>query len=341
MTRQEGNYVHNTITMVVTPMGHYMETKKPGLIMILVGVLAVLSGCVNSKNKEEVPATTILVAEVAPTTEPAMTTSTLAESAILPEMSPNLKTLTTADGRVRSYQIVDLSLGQTAPLLFILHGFGGSSQQMREYVETRDIESRISGLKPIVVYPDGVGGGTLVPQSWNAGKCCPLATIDLIDDVAFIDQLTDEISKGYNIDKGRIWVAGWSNGGMMAYRLACELSDKIDAIIVSAGVLMVDTCAPTRPVSALHIHGELDTAIPYEGGSPVGILFPSTRASVDTFAKANSCTPGESISTGTTATRPYICDKNTNIELVTGSTWTHTWVNEWTELLVDFLARRQ
>ena len=340
MARQKGDCAYNTITMVIRDKRQYAAAKRPILVFALTCTLAIISGCTNLNDKEQISATGTEIVKVPPTIEPGTTTSTTVENLDLPEEFNNSKTRTTVDGMIRSYTIVDLSLGQTAPLLFVLHGYGGNGEQMREVIETTDTLNQLPGLNPIVVYPEGTSAAWGLAQAWDAANCCLDRTSPDTDDIAFFEQMIDEISKKHNVDSKRIWIAGWSNGGMMAYRLACELSEKIDAIVVGAGAYMVDTCTPMQPVSALHIHGELDVAVPYEGGSTAGILFPSTQVSIETFAKANSCTSGESKAEQNMVTRPYICDKNTNIELVTSNTWTHTWVNEWTELLVNFLSKR-
>ena len=326
--------------MVVDNKKRHTLANGPGFLLAVVGILAVVSGCATSQTEEEMSTTSTLVEQSASTPEP-VTTSTTIESPALPSIASGQTTRTTVDGMMRSYEIVDLSLGQTAPLLFILHGYGGTAKQMRNVIETTDTLNQLPELNPIVVYPEGTSAAWGLAQAWDAANCCLDRTSPDADDIAFFEQMIDEISKKHNVDNKRIWVAGWSNGGMMAYRLACELSEKIDAIVVGAGAYMVDTCKPTRPVSALHIHGELDIAVPYEGGSTAGILFPSTQISIETFAKANSCTSGESKAEQNTVTRPDICDKNTNIELVTSNTWTHTWVNKWTELLINFLSKRR
>jgi polyhydroxybutyrate depolymerase len=230
---------------------------------------------------------------------------------------PGFSSITTADGRVRSYLVSDLSNGEPAPLLFVLHGFGGNAQAMSSFT---NIENSLDeyDLDAVVVYPSGTGAEQGLPQSWNAGTCCPFATFDLVDDVAFFDELIASLIAQYEIDTTRVWVVGHSNGGMMAYRLACELSTRVTAIGVAAGALVIDTCAPARPVSALHVHGELDTVVPLAGGNSLGIVFPSTQLSVETFSRAN----------------------NGDIELVTDAKWSHDWQPEWSELFTRFLASK-
>ena len=283
--------------------------------LVIAAALTALSGCAAASTDTSTepggatttPAVTTTVASTAPATQPSPAAVVL----------PGYESITTADGRVRSYLVSDLSNGEPAPLLFVLHGFGGNAQAMSSFT---NIENSLDeyDLDAVVVYPSGTGAEQGLPQSWNAGTCCPFATFELVDDVAFFDELIASLISQYDIDTDRVWVVGHSNGGMMAYRLACELSTRVTAIGVAAGALVIDTCAPVRPVSALHVHGELDTVVPLTGGNSLGIVFPSTQLSVETFALAN----------------------NGNIELVTEAKWSHDWQPEWSELFARFLASK-
>ena len=247
------------------------------------------------------------MASTAPATQPS-------PAVVVP---PGYESITTADGRVRSYRVSDLSNGEPAPLLFVLHGIASDAQTISDYTNIEDSLDAYD-LEAVVVYPNGTGAEQDLFQSWNAGTCCPFATFELVDDVAFFDELIASLIAQYKIDTTRVWVVGHSNGGMMAYRLACELSTRVTAIGVAAGALVIDTCAPVRPVSALHVHGELDTVVPLTGGNSLGIVFPSTQLSVETFALANKG----------------------DIELVTDAKWSHDWQPEWSELFARFLASK-
>ena len=90
---------------------------------------------------------------------------------------------------------------------------------------------------------------------------------------------------------------GHSNGGFMAYRMACERADVIAAIASLAGLAasLPAACAPTRPVNVLHMHGTADDVVPYaSGGSGIGTI--GADGSVDQWAGKNGCatarTPG-------------------------------------------------
>ncbi len=283
--------------------------------LVITAALMVLGGCAatdagtstESAGATTAPAVTTAVASTAPATQPTT-------AGVVP---PGFSSITTADGRVRSYLVSDLSGDGPAPLLFVLHGFGGNAQAMGGFT---DIENSLDAydLDAVVVYPNGTGAEQGLPQSWNAGTCCPFASLNLVDDVAFFEELIASLISQYDIDTDRVWVVGHSNGGMMAYRLACELSSRITAIGVAAGSMMIDSCSPTRPVAALHVHGDLDTVVPLAGGNSLGIVFPSTQLSVETFSRAN----------------------DGDIKLVTNAKWTHDWQPEWSGLFTQFLASK-
>ncbi len=91
-----------------------------------------------------------------------------------------------------------------------------------------------------------------------------------VDDVEFVRRLLDTIEEQYSIDPTHVFAAGHSNGGFMAYWLACELSDRIVAVGLQSGGLGLASCDPAQPVSLLHIHGTADTNVPIAASAPTG-----------------------------------------------------------------------
>ena len=161
----------------------------------------------------------------------------------------------TVSGQARTYLLFrppSLDADQPAPVVLALHGFTSNAVGM-ETMTLLDAQAVKSGF--VVVYPEGLA------RSWNAGRCCGDAQSKDIDDVAFISQLIDSLAKDARIDPKRVFVTGMSNGGMMAHRLACEISDRIAAVASVSGGLMVDACHPTRSISILEMHGTADPLV--------------------------------------------------------------------------------
>ncbi len=180
------------------------------------------------------------------------------------------------------------------PLVIVLHGGGGNSE-ISEHM-TRFV-SWANGKEFILIHPNGTGRMRNRLLTWNAGNCCAYAHEENIDDVGFIRALIDHVSTELRVDPKRIYVAGMSNGAKMAYRLACQLSDKIAAIAPVAGSMEEPDCSPESPVSVIAFHGTADAHVLYEGGTPEKNMdrFPredaSFKESVGFWVNANQCNP--------------------------------------------------
>ncbi len=153
------------------------------------------------------------------------------------------------------------------PLVIALHGRGGTGESM-VYITRKGFNRLADNEGFIVAYPDGI------ELNWNDGrmdeKAKDRAHRENIDDVGFISALIDSMIKDYNVDPKRVYITGISNGAIMAYRLACELSHKIAAIAPVDGNiphLLLYECSPRMPVSVLAINNVNDPLVPYEGGN--------------------------------------------------------------------------
>jgi len=147
------------------------------------------------------------------------------------------------------------------PLVIVLHGGGGTGQGMPKLTGFNAVADRENF---IIAYPDGF------EKHWNDGRGVQWqAQVENIDDVGFISALIDHLSDELNIDAGKIYVTGISNGGMMSHRLGCELSQKIAAISPVASNIPVNQASvwsPSRPVAVLIINGIDDPLVPWAGG---------------------------------------------------------------------------
>jgi polyhydroxybutyrate depolymerase len=175
----------------------------------------------------------------------------------------------TAGGRERTYLLHLPPVydgNRSLPLVIVLHGGGGNAEgavRMTGFSKKADKEGFV------VVYPNGSGRLKTRLLTWNSGNCCGYAMDSDMDDVGFIRGLIDELVKTRAIDPNRVYVTGMSNGGMMAYRLGCELSEKIAAIAPVAGALNIENCQPANPVSVIIFHGTADEHVLYNGGEPI------------------------------------------------------------------------
>ncbi|MCC6557211.1 MAG: polyhydroxybutyrate depolymerase [Polyangiaceae bacterium] len=178
------------------------------------------------------------------------------------------------------------------PLVIALHGGGGHAENM----------ARMSGLSQksdaegfAVVYPNGTGRFEDKLLTWNAGNCCGLALDRGADDVGFIRSLLDTLAARLPLDPKRVYATGMSNGGMMAYRLGCELADRIAAIGPVAGALSAKPCNPSVPISLVVVHGMDDEHVLYAGGAPKKRVDPHPRvdasvaAATAFFVARNGC----------------------------------------------------
>lgn len=145
------------------------------------------------------------------------------------------------------YAPPDFDPAQTSPIVLALHGFAGNAAGFRSIAVWEPIADRESF---IVVYPDG----SSFPLRWNIG---PAANIPAVDDIGFIQDVLLDVSAAATIDTGRVYLTGFSNGGGMAHRIACQLSDRIAAVgivdAIDSG--MLGDCETTRPVALMAFFG--------------------------------------------------------------------------------------
>ena len=191
-------------------------------------------------------------------------------------------------GDLRNYWLVrpeGIEKTKPAPLLMVLHGSAGSGEDMMT-VTRRGFERLADKEKFVVVYPDAL------ERRWNDQG-------GTVDDVGFLLAIVDKLVADGLVDKNRIYVAGISNGGMMAQRLACEQADRIAGIATVAGGLpepLQATCKPARALPVLVIHGTEDPIVPWSGGAVAGFedfgKVLSARETAKFWAANNRCGDG-------------------------------------------------
>ena len=142
-------------------------------------------------------------------------------------------------------------------------------------------------------YPGGGGGG--YPGGGGQGqgrspdqdrRAAPA------DDVAFLNQMLDQVNTKFSVDAARVYALGLSEGGFMSLRAACSLSDRI-AAAAAVGAAMPKTmiCLPSRAVPVLMINGTSDPVVPYGGGTEHNLHVQTLSAedSSKDWAKIDRC----------------------------------------------------
>jgi polyhydroxybutyrate depolymerase len=152
------------------------------------------------------------------------------------------------------------------PLVIVLHGSSGDGSSIEV---TSKMDSLADAAAFLVAYPNGTGGDfNLYPSDWNSGTCCGGAFRDKVDDIGFITALIKHVSASLPVDSRRIYIAGFSAGGLMAYHAGCQLSTTISAIAVVSGSLVDYSCTPSKTVSLFAVHGTDDPEVPYDVSAP-------------------------------------------------------------------------
>ena len=197
-------------------------------------------------------------------------------------------------GEVDVIYPTEIKDGKPLPMIVALHGFTGNKKQLEVKWKLR---RHVDEKQFVLVYPEGTRDSR-GRRFWNAtNACCNMEGID-VNDVEYLMELVSEIESKFLIDSDSIHFAGWSNGGFMSYRLACQVSDRIAsfASLAGANYKRSGICNSAVPVHVLQIHGTQDPIVEYEGGffrdeqDREGMnWYPGALESVSSWAKINGC----------------------------------------------------
>ncbi|NES15126.1 MULTISPECIES: PHB depolymerase family esterase [Micromonospora] len=205
-----------------------------------------------------------------------------------PPVAPGTTGAVSLDGRPFQLHVpAGYDPAKKVPLVVLLHGYGSSAAQQERYFNLTPESDRRGFLYAM---PDG----TIDREGkrfWNATEACCDDYRSGVDDVAYLERLLDTVESVYSVDTARVYLVGHSNGGFMAYQMACERSTRITAIVSLAGAVDNDTtlCTPQRPVSVLEIHGTADATIRFDGGTRGGHPYPSVDTSLATWRHIDGC----------------------------------------------------
>lgn len=245
------------------------------------------------------------------------------------------------DGFQRSYRIhfpSNYNPEKIYPLVVVVHGAFDTAEGIEEVTGFSRLADR-EGF--IVMYPNGIGIFGFL-QHWNAGHCCGKAAEDHIDDVGFVTRAIKEVAGRFRIDRRRIYMTGFSNGGMFTYLFGAKKSHLLAAIAPVAasfgGQASAEDSAwqppiPEKPLPVLVMHGLEDNYVPYAGGTSERrggtATFLPVWESVQFWVKWNQCAGDpvkqELFSNMVHTSQWTACRSRVPVILYTLDNWRHYW----------------
>lgn len=231
------------------------------------------------------------------------------------------------DGLEREYFVFlpsSYEAEEKLPVTLFMHGYGGTATGTEAEV-TNGLTRYAEKYGYVMVFPqstwfmsDGAQDERWEVTSWNhisdgfdKGPEGPICTADAKvapcppecgtcglcgwtschDDVGFLKDLVAQILSDFDVDAGRVYVSGFSNGAMMANRIACEASELFAAVVLVGGRVEPGfECMPTEAVPLLQVNGGADEAVPHDGRvSNSGHFYASTVAIAEHWNNGVAC----------------------------------------------------
>lgn len=227
---------------------------------------------------------------------------------VFARITPEVDTANLYKGTPRTYTLYVPSIydpAESMPLVIALHGRPGTATGMAYIMDSNWVAEREGFM---LLYPDGmpvaIPGYDSIGREWNYGYQIPgyqdpeHPELYQTDDVEFLQLLVDDLARDLNIDRTRVYVTGFSNGGFMTQRVACEAGDAFAAYVV-AGATMIpefidEYCDNVPPVPIMYMHGTKDTSVAWDGTMLQGrVITMSAPDSVLYWVGHNQCDPDE------------------------------------------------
>ncbi|MEC7986463.1 MAG: PHB depolymerase family esterase [Myxococcota bacterium] len=213
--------------------------------------------------------------------------------------------------------------GTPLPLVIAYHGNGECADQFASL--EANLESTADSSNFILAYPQGVVRAKGANE-WDPGDD---GTQDInSNDLVFTEQLIADISGAYSVDASRIYAVGYSNGGMMAYGMACARGNLIAAAGIMSGIMLPGECNASEYTSIIHFHGTADDSLPYNGNSE----YQSVQNVIDFWVAHNGisdATPTSSDLGGGVVRDEYIGgSEDTSVVLYTIDNGGHVWFSD-------------
>lgn len=164
------------------------------------------------------------------------------------------------DGKMRQFVLyLPDGIQQDAPLVFYLHGYGGSIQRKNPMIGTADREKFAVCIPQGLKDPKG-------KNSWNVGY--PFQEGWKQNDVRALCKMARYVQKHYRLSRENTFLTGMSNGGEMSYLMAYAKQRTFKAVAPIAGLTMLwmyQDMEASRPIPLFEIHGTEDRVSEWTG----------------------------------------------------------------------------
>ncbi len=148
------------------------------------------------------------------------------------------------NGKSRSMNVyAPKNIEKGRPLIIQMHGMNQDAPYQQNAAKWEPIADT---ARIVVVFPNGEN------KAWD---------ISGDKDINFLKAIINEMYTRYEIDKNRVYVSGFSMGGMMSYHAANKMGDMIAAIAPVSGGGGVNS--PKRSIPIMHTHGTSDDVVNY------------------------------------------------------------------------------
>ncbi len=224
---------------------------------------------------------------------------------------------------VRLHIPATVSAGDAVSLLVALHG---SSDNGRNFQRGAKLDDK-TWDDMVVAYPTAAKG------NWAEGCNCNISDRLHIDDIGFMEALIDSVGARFSISRDRTFAMGYSQGGLFAYRLACDLGDRFASIVAVSAPMskpLSISCLADRPVSVLTFHGKRDAVFPWDGtnNGPLSLL--SAPETVEFWSSKYSCgrATASTVRSGDASVvqqKYETCDESAQVHLYELPDGKHTW----------------
>lgn len=239
------------------------------------------------------------------------------------------------DGRARSVllHLPPAAARGPVPLVLVLHGHHADGAVARD---ATGFDAAADARGVAVAYAEGTGPLRRAALAWNTGGGFGWAEAHGVDDVRFVDALLDTlVGRGW-VQPRRVVAAGFSAGGMLALRLACERAERFAAVVDVAGTMPDRACRPTRPLRVLLVQGDADPELRAEHAAARALhrlrghghaFATSLEGAFEFWARQARCAPTRTLAVhrGWRLVRADRCAPGGDAALVTVEGHPHAW----------------